>query len=94
MHNRVHIDRNQIREAFSALEARQLDQLADHPRQPLGFGEQLLSESVHGARVVGGLQQRLSQHAHRRHRGLELMAHIGHEVAPTGFHPGLLGLIV
>ena len=92
--NRIHVHRIQMRQRLGALQPGQLDQFTDHVGQPGGFGDDLLGEAVDHLLVLGGRQQRLGQQPHGADRGLELVADVGDEVAATGLHAGLFGLVV
>jgi hypothetical protein len=86
---------------LGALQAGELEQLVHqpaHPRRlvvdPLGEapgGHQSLRLLVAGVaptarrRTLGGVEQRLGEQLQRADRGLQLVAHVRHEVAP---HPG------
>ena len=51
-------------------------------------------EALHGLGVVGGLVDRLGQQPDGADGGLELVAHVGHEVAAHGLDPALAGAVL
>ena len=77
-----------------ALEARQLDDLLDQPGEPVALVQHPAGEALHGLGVVGGLVDRLGQQPDGAHGGLQLVAHVGHEVAAHGLDPTLAGAVL
>ena len=77
-----------------ALQAGQLDDLLHELGQPVALGEHPAGEALHRLGVVGGVGDRLGEQPDRAHRGLELVAHVGHEVAAHGLDALLAGAVL
>ena len=79
--HRVDVDRHQLGQRLAALQPGEVDQLAHQPGQPVGLVRDPAGEALHRLRVVGGLLDRLGQQGQRADRRLQLVPHVGDEVA-------------
>ncbi len=71
------------------LDARQVEQVVDDAADPEGLVVDAAGQAL-GHLGVGLGDERLGQQAERTHRRLELVAHVGHEVAPDLLEPAAL----
>ena len=77
----VDLDRQRRVDRGVGLQPRELDDLLDEPGQPLGLGDHPAAEALHRLRVVGRVVHGLGEQPDRADRCLELVAHVGDEVA-------------
>ena len=92
--NGIDVDLGHVGQPLGALQPGQLDQLGDHVPQSVGLDEHLLGEPANGFGVIRRSQQGLGEQSHGTNRGLELVADVGHEVAPGRLHARVFGLVV
>ena len=76
---------------LARLDARELEQIVDQIREPLGVALDELDEAFRGFGIVVHGAQRLGCGAHRRERAAQLVGRIRHEVAPDRFQAAQLG---
>ena len=76
------------------LQPRQLDDLLHQPRQPLRLSDHPPAEPLHRLRVAGRVVHGLGEQPDRTDRGLELVAHVGDEVAPDRLDLTLAGAVL
>ena len=88
-HHEVHQDRL-ARRRFLRLDPRQVEEVVDDPADPEGLGVDPAGQARRH-RGVGLRHQGLGQQAERAHRGLELVADVGHEVAADLLEAPALG---
>ena len=82
-----HFERHRrARRRFLGLDEAEVEQVVDDARQPLGLLDDAFGERSRDGGIVFG-HQRLGQHLERADRRLELVAHVGHEVAPHALDP-------
>ncbi len=90
----VGVDRPGLVERVVALEAGELDDLLHQPGQPVALGLHPSREPLHRLRVLGGVDHGVGEQLDRPDGGLELVAHVGHEVAPDRLHAALPGAVL
>ena len=90
----VGLDGDRLVEGVVALEAGELDDLLHEPGEPLALGVHPACEALHRLGVVGGVDDGVGEQLDRTDRGLELVAHVGHEVASDRLHPALAGAVL
>ena len=83
----------QLREPFGAGEPGQRDQLGDEVAQPVRLADDLGAEPADLGGVVGGVEHGLGEQPDRADRRLELVADVGHEVAPGGLQAHRVGRV-
>ncbi len=76
------------------LDPGQRDQVLHQAGEPGRLVAHPAGETADRLRVVRGVLDRLGQQGQRADRGLELVADVGHEVAPDLLHPPALGLVL
>ena len=81
-------------ERVVALEAGELDDLLHQPGEPLALGVHPAGEALHRLGVVGGVDDGVGEQLDRADRRLQLVAHVGHEVAPDRLDPALAGAVL
>ena len=86
--------RDRLVERVVALEPGELDDLLHQPGEPLALGVHPAGEALHCLGVVGRVDDRVREELDGTHRGLELMAHVGHEVTPDRLHPALTSSVL
>ena len=77
-----------------ALQPRELDDLLDEVRQPVGLDTDALGEAGDDLGVVMGVEDRLGEQGDAADRRLELVADVGEEVAADLLDPGRLGAVL
>jgi hypothetical protein len=77
-----------------ALQPRQLDDLLHQPAQPGRLHPHPAGEPLHRLGVVGRLRDGVGEQHQGADRGLELVTHVDHEVAPDGVEPALPGAVL
>ena len=88
------VDEGRVAHHVGALQPRELDDLLDEPREPVGLDADALGEARDDLGVVVGVEDRLGQQGDAADRGLELVAHVGEEVAADLLDPGRLGAVL
>ena len=84
------VDQHRLaRRGLLGLDAREVEQVVDDPAHPEGLVVDAAGQALRHVGVGLG-DQRLGQEAQRAHGGLELVAHVGHEVAPDLLEPAAL----
>ena len=81
-------------ERVVGLQPGQLDDLLDQPAEPVGLGEHPLREPLDRLGVVRGVGHGLGQQPDGADRRLELVAHVGDEVAADLLDPALPGAVL
>ena len=87
-------DIDRLVERVVALQARELDDLLHQPGQPLALGVHPAGEALHRLGVVGGVDDGVGEQLDRTDRRLQLVAHVGHEVAPDRLDPAFAGPVL
>ena len=77
-----------------ALQPRQLDHLLHEVGEAVALGDHAAGEPADRLGVVGGVVDGVGQQPDRAHRGLELVADVGDEVAPHQLDPALAGAVL
>ena len=90
----VGLDGHGLVERVVALQPRELDDLLHQPGQPLALGVHPSREALHGLGVVGGVDDRVGEQLDGTDRRLQLVAHVGHEVAADRLDPALAGAVL
>ena len=93
-HEVVDVDHLGAGERVVALQPGQVDDVLHEMAEPRGLHLHALGEVAHLVGVVAGGEHGLGQQRQRAHRGLELVAHVRHEVAPDDVDAALLGEVV
>ena len=84
------VDQHRLaRRGLLGLDARQVEQVVDDPADPERLVVDAAGEAL-GHLGVGLRDERLGEQAQRAHRRLELVADVGHEVAPDLLEPAAL----
>ena len=78
------------RRRFLRLDLAEVEQVVDDARQPVGFAHDPVGELLHDRGVVGR-GHRLGEQAERADRRLQLVTHVGDEVAPHALDPPRFG---
>ena len=89
----IEVNRLHLREGFRALQLGQRDELVDHIRHSGSFLLNLAAEVLDVFGVPGVLQEGLGQQRNAADGRLELMGHVCHKVAASGFHADRFGLV-
>ena len=90
----VDLDGHRLVERVVALEAGELDDLLHQPGEPLALGVHPAGEPLHRLGVVGGVDDGVGEQLDRADRGLQLVAHVGHEVAADRLDAALAGAVL
>ena len=90
----VDLDIDGLVERVVALEAGELDDLLHQPGQALALGVHPAGEALHRLGVVGGVDDGVGEQLDGADRRLQLVAHVGHEVAPDRLHPAFAGPVL
>ncbi len=93
-HEVVDVDHLGPGQRVVTLQAGQVDDVLDEVAQARGLHLHALGEVAHLVGVVAGGEHGLGQQRQRADRGLELVADVGHEVAPDDVDAALLGEVV
>ena len=93
-HDLVEVDHHRRLERVVALQAGELDDLLHEPGQAVALGQHAVGEALHRLGVVRGVGDGLGQQPDRADGGLELVADVGHEVAPHRLDPPLAGAVL
>ena len=81
-------------ERLVALQARELDDLLDHPGQSVALGEHPPGEPLDRLRVPGGVGHRLREELDRPDGGLQLVGDVRDEVSAYRLDPALAGAVL
>jgi hypothetical protein len=90
----VDLDGNRVLDGLAALEAGEVHQVVDQVGQTHGLALHPRGEALDGLGVVAGRLDRLGEQRQRPDRGLELVGHVGDEVAAYGVHALRLGQVL
>ena len=93
-HEVVDVDDLRAGERVVALQAGQVDDVLDEVAEAGRLHLHALREVAHLLGVVAGGRDGFGQQGERAHGGLELVADVGHEVAPDDVDTALLGEVV
>ena len=89
-----HVDRHALPDRrLLGLDEAQIEQVVDDPREPVGLLHELRRELL-DHRVVLAVADRLGEERERADRRLELVAHVGDEVATNALDPARLRDVV
>jgi hypothetical protein len=92
--HRVETDRGRLLDRVVGLDAGELDDLLDEAGQPLALDLHASGEALHRVGVVRRVLDGFGEQGEGTDRGLELVAHVGDEVAPDRVEAAFLGAVL